>query len=1103
MKLIKQKKLYFQEGTSDKIYEVDLCEVSNNQYLVNFRYGRRGNILKEGTKTVLPVELEAAEKIYDKLIAAKTKKGYTSSTTSPSTSTINDVNPAQVEKEDDFVPPIPTNAPLATGRIKGILDGLQKVIENSKTTTSPNSGNQVDAAPKKSIWKKIKDFRKDPAPTTNPNSSKKPKPKRPLSRLLWRVGELRLKEALPLLLDLKIPSDSIEQYCLVWALGRIGNPEGLTQLQKIRKSAHTSDAVSVITREAMMTLLSPEAQREMIVDLLTKLSIDAVNAISDKDEDGLVQAIEKEIQAKATIYWMISYLYLISKEYPVARKAILKWAKQAPLQGGGYFQALRQLFKSAEFRDDGELYGIIAHRIIQSPATISHLRWGSVKLDDQWVYKKQEIAKPNSRIGFTENTKAYLHRRVWRTFNRRGSIGDLSYIKMVVGFLLAYKDGDGQPAHQKTFWNYVRIDGRWRRQKREVNYPAFSNQVAFNHILYKNSTRFRISDGRKQYIGVADVPEGQDFSTIREEAFPELWDKMPQGLMHLLAESECLPVQEFACKAAKANNRAIGKMADVDFICLLLEKRYECTNHYAIDLARTKYNPDNPNFELTAALLRSSLDAARQLGIEWLTTSKSVYLKNADFVSAALFNPYPEVKECFDNLLSTFSYDNGSSESIVAKSMAKMLKYTADATSLDQQAILNAGELLKEHFQKQLHELDLNFVHKLLDHPLSAVNVFGAKILLNHKTQVKDLPEELILTLIEGESKELRAVGVQLLGKLPNEVLLGKEELLVSLCNAKYPEIRKEAQPIVIHLVKEDNTFGDQIVVRLAAVLLKKEPAEGRDDDVLELLLTHLKTHLGNIDKKLTLNLLYSSRKAANQLGSHLLQEYIDAKDLSILQIVKLASNEIVAVRRWVWKMYEDNLARIKYEAADAVRIVDAKWDDSRDFAFNFFDTHFGDKEWTPEILISLCDSVNPMVQQYGRNRITKYFRKEDGERYLLQLSQHPSADLQSFASNYLDEFAKDNPSNITELQHYFTTVLSSINKSKVAKKRIFDFLRKEGLKDKVAAQVIAEIMTRQSATMAIADKAKCISIMRDLKEKYPDLNLPIHIKPVSTYTKT
>lgn len=68
--------LFCQEGTSDKVYNVAVVSVGGDQYSVNFTYGKRGSALKEGTKTIIPVTLSQAMKIFDALVAEKTKKGY-------------------------------------------------------------------------------------------------------------------------------------------------------------------------------------------------------------------------------------------------------------------------------------------------------------------------------------------------------------------------------------------------------------------------------------------------------------------------------------------------------------------------------------------------------------------------------------------------------------------------------------------------------------------------------------------------------------------------------------------------------------------------------------------------------------------------------------------------------------------------------------------------------------------------------------------------------------------------------------------------------------------------------------------------------------------
>ena len=80
MKLIRKARLFFREGNSDKVYEVDLCDLGarsgSQRYVVNFRYGRRGRSLRESTKTVSPVNLDEAKEIFGSVVVSKTNKGY-------------------------------------------------------------------------------------------------------------------------------------------------------------------------------------------------------------------------------------------------------------------------------------------------------------------------------------------------------------------------------------------------------------------------------------------------------------------------------------------------------------------------------------------------------------------------------------------------------------------------------------------------------------------------------------------------------------------------------------------------------------------------------------------------------------------------------------------------------------------------------------------------------------------------------------------------------------------------------------------------------------------------------------------------------------------
>lgn len=75
MSVIDQTDLWYCEGTSDKVYHATI-EKSGSGYVVNFAYGRRGSALKTGSKTSGAVSLPEAQKVYERLVAEKTGKGY-------------------------------------------------------------------------------------------------------------------------------------------------------------------------------------------------------------------------------------------------------------------------------------------------------------------------------------------------------------------------------------------------------------------------------------------------------------------------------------------------------------------------------------------------------------------------------------------------------------------------------------------------------------------------------------------------------------------------------------------------------------------------------------------------------------------------------------------------------------------------------------------------------------------------------------------------------------------------------------------------------------------------------------------------------------------
>lgn len=75
MSVIESIKLFFQEGSSDKVYHATILETAPGKYTVAVEWGRRGSTLNKGNKAV-GVSREAAEKAFARLVREKTSKGY-------------------------------------------------------------------------------------------------------------------------------------------------------------------------------------------------------------------------------------------------------------------------------------------------------------------------------------------------------------------------------------------------------------------------------------------------------------------------------------------------------------------------------------------------------------------------------------------------------------------------------------------------------------------------------------------------------------------------------------------------------------------------------------------------------------------------------------------------------------------------------------------------------------------------------------------------------------------------------------------------------------------------------------------------------------------
>jgi predicted DNA-binding WGR domain protein len=1044
MKLIKRTTLYFQEGTSDKVYEVDLCQVDEKNYVVNFRYGRRGTNLKEGTKTTTAIPLTQAEKVFDKLIKEKTDKGYY------------DINIGQASQ--------PTPAATVNSTSDPRKQAILSRLENKKP----------------SEWK--------------------------LERAIWRAGELKITEAEPLLIKLIGTGEALRDYCIAWSLGWCGSKESIPHLQKLYQNPKTPDFVNRIAFDALLKLLDEQGKAALKAEKIATLPPDLKSLATKASPQVFAASLNDYLEnGNYKNFAVLDTIYQIDNE--IVRPALINILRTAPFKPS-YFQRVRHIFKMAEYRHDAEVFGLIAYRFEKQREMFNSESYG-IRLSDgqylsnsNWQYNynthksepvesqvQEELQKPESRIAYSSKTREYLRFRVWRTLEELGKQEDASYIKMAVGILLEYSDND---AIQNAWFEY-------------------SPYQSFNHIIYENSPRYACYRGG--WFCKGNYRQGNPEPQEREEAFPKLWEQHPEALIHLLCQSKCLPVHHFAVKALKASPNFLTSL-DIPTISQLLDSPYEVTAKFAFEkICLKNYNPALPNKELLLALANCLYQPARNQAYQWIQEKLDTLLTDTDFITSLIISPQSETRISIRPILNSTIFSDDAAKIIVGKIISNLLipenqeKTFGIIPENIGQRIKDIGETLFISFAPQLRSLGFQVINDLLQDTRIQIQEIGARILLNHETKTENLPPQVIQSLLASPHDSVRVIGIRLFGQLPDEKLVGEDRvIIVAMAINAVAEIREAIEPIIIRLATKYPDFANQIARDFIEVLLLPEKYEGVHNFVVKLLNQDLKQDSQiwkhSISKETTLCLINAKSTAAQELGGAILIANISQwqSEFTANEIVKLSNSQMFIVREGARQLLTaklDSFRENTNEMLAGVRLLESKWEDTREFAFQLFTKEFTPEEFTPQILISICDSVREEARSFGRDLLIRNFQAQDGQEYLLKFSEHPSVDMQLFTTNYLEKYASGNPARLQELKPFFVTCLSRVNKAGIAKKRIFAFLESEAQKYEESAKIVAEIMARQSLTMAISDKASAIKIMLQIHKKHPNLVLPMDVKEV------
>jgi hypothetical protein len=930
-----------------------------------------------------------------------------------------------------------------------------------------------------------------------------------LSRAIWRAGEMALRQAEPLLLGLleqtlqpnprrgEFNRDEINRllgqrfwshhylrwgvtrwpercmppadpllYILAWSLGRCGSAASVPALRHLR--SHPWEPVGRIATAALLLLLEGTSRTALVEELTNQLPSPLRGPCRGGPAGAFGQALQEHLAAEGVEpAAVLDLVYLIDNTN--VRPALLQILRTVPLRSA-YFQSLRHVLKIAELRHDAEVFGILAHRIETEPFGESKFQ-AQVSVTTCYSHGTTQETAPVAPFG--KRGRKFFRGRIWRTLDRLGALDHPDYVRLAVGVLLPFTDADAEEPEGSR------------------NYYA-CRYWAYNQILYGNSQRYQVRQRARIFVcRRAFQPNGPE-AAHREEAYPHLWQAQPQEVLRLLEGSRCGAVHRFGVKVLRACPDFCRQLP-VPALARLLAAPYEGTQEFGLELAVHRYDPAHPDTELVLALAHSGLALARAQSRLWIDQQRDHFTLDLSFLAALAGSPQDETRGYARQLLRWTIFTPENAEALIGRVVALMRTFTAG----EGERARDTARTLQLVFPDPLRRVGLPVILDLLDHPLPEVRQFAGELVLGHETFANRPPEDLLLRLLGDTDASVRGVGVRLLGQLPESTLKESLDLLVALSRHELADFRANIRPVVKRLADADPAFGQRIALRFVEALLVPGAPEGVPSHTARLLREDLGAHLGAIPTETVWRLLQARSTVAQEVGGLLLAANVKPDDLGLAEIVKLAGHDILSVREAAWQMCRRSLDRLKKDMDTATRLVDVKWEDSRRFAFDLLRDAFHREELTPAILVSLCDSVRPDVQQFGREMITRLFAEQDGPEYALKLAEHPSPSMQMFAGNFLERYAGDNPGRLRELTFYFQSVLSRVNQGRVAKDRVLNFLQKVSQSSAESAAVVAEVLGRVSATAAVGDRARAVEILTGIHAAHPETAMPLRVLPV------
>ncbi|MBB2961184.1 hypothetical protein [Methylobacterium sp. R2-1] len=807
MRVVRTARLHLKEGSSDKVYEIDLVEndalILPERYLVNVRYGRRGKTLREGTKIVQPVAEAAAAKIFESVLVSKLNEGYRRTD--------------QIERDGEDA---------ANGSAEDGPDGRDAVLL-ARLSACCRQG-----------WRGAE-----------------------RDRLLWRIGQLRIARAAPGLVALARGTHPAQaSYSLVWALARAGGPESVPALERI-----ATGQGGVATRD--LARFAVAAMPTGVENSEGGDEPDLPAAVTCAAEAGDVASLCAALEALAGedaggVGPALVALGRRARREPRLHVALCAALARLPARPP-YLLGLRRLFKHAEMADDAGLFGATAHRFETATAMYRSGRaYAFVPELGRSITLRTSRGVLDRRIGLSSATHLYLKRRIWRALRKRGEAGDPAFAEMAAAFLLRLSPEDLDPRKAWTAWTR-RPDGNWGREPRAQG-PLGRNWTA-SQLLYRHAPQAMPRNRSLIFLERAEPDPDR-----RDEAFPDLWSTRPDLALRLAADARVEPVARLGVRVLWADPAAREALTAAELGRLLNAASF-AAQQLAFETARDRLAGGAVDPSLLAVLVGADLPEARGLALRRIEADPALLWSDTPLAFALLTSPAADVAAAVIRLAGTRPLDRDGAAALGRRLVEwlRALPPVPDAAAVAAIRAMRAG--LAALWPSHGLPVSGEDAAGLMAHPAPEVAAAGIDLLARSDIDAASLPDDLWDRLVGAESEAVREAALGLLARLDAAGLERHAARVLAVASGPSPELRRAARPLVRRLADADPALAARLARDLIGSLFHAAPDDAYPGDMVALLTEAVPGELAALDAGTLWRLLQARAKGAQFLGAAVL----------------------------------------------------------------------------------------------------------------------------------------------------------------------------------------------------------------------------------------